>query len=334
MQSLNEELQSSNEELQSSNEELETTNEELQSTNEELQTAYAELKVAYDERAQQQQRLEELSNDLAKSNKLLKEAERIGGKGSFRWSIKDGSMDWSNGVYYLFGLADTYSPTYEAFIGLAHGDDRKALEAYLDKLLTRQEAEPLEFRAQRKDSQTVWLRLDATVFYDSHKQVNEVMGTLNDISSQVKANMNAASGQRAIEMLVSTSLSGMMGYDLVTQKLSFLNPAFTSMLGYQAVDIGNSSQFWAIFHPDDVEFVQQHFDSLTELQPGELKAASYRIKHKETQKYVRFYASDMLFSESFGEEKNRVIVSSLLTAENSDLNYHFYKTILEKDQNA
>lgn len=300
MQSMNEELQSSNEELQSSNEELETTNEELQSTNEELQTAYAELRVAYEDKEIQQRELNELQVRVEEANNLLQEAEKLGGMGSWMWDVSQHLMTWSHGCYELFGLDDkTFKPSYEAFIGLAYAEDRNELEKHITALLTHQTSESYRFRAMGKNKNVIWVELDAFVSFNKFRQAEKVIGNLTNITNQVQLSEHLNVQQYRIDYLMQQSLNGAYIYDYIDNKNIYINPAYTKILGYTLEDMNNCKpeDFVALFHPDDVESIYKHMDTVKNGTMGVAYPIKYRLKHKYTGEFVTLYSNDTIYAQ-------------------------------------
>jgi len=247
MQSMNEELQSSNEELQSSNEELETTNEELQSTNEELQTAYAELRVAYEDKEAQQSKLEQLTCDLAQSNQRLREAEFLGKIGAFNWDINSRKLNWTTGASHLFEIDDeNFSPSYEAFIGLAHSEDRAKLEKYIHELLEGKSLKPLVYRVQKSSSKnTIWIEFDAVVSFNDLKQANKLIGTLKDVS-QIVAHQQQLSEKESLIEEVFDIPAAQSVFDFSSEKFTHLNDRFIQLFNVAESQIEqgfNSDEF-------------------------------------------------------------------------------------------
>lgn len=187
MQSLNEEFQSSNEELQSANEELETANEEMQAGNEELQSAYAELTLSYENQEHKQLELEKLQHELQKTINLLNDAENVGQMGSFMWNLDTRLWTWSQGCYNLFGLnSESFKPSYEAFIGLTHPEDRQKLELYVNSLQTNQTAMQLTYRSIDVYRNTIWIHLQAFIQITTPSHEKTIIGTIRNISNEVK----------------------------------------------------------------------------------------------------------------------------------------------------
>ncbi len=299
MQSMNEELQSSNEELQSSNEELETTNEELQSTNEELQTAYSELRVAYEDKEQQQAELLKLRNELEQSKNLLEEAERIGRTGSWLWEVNNRKLTWSKGCYHIFGLDEKFfHPSFEAFIGLAHAEDRNRLEQHLKGLLLNQVKQPFVFKAPVADSGLKVISLEALVSFNDLKQAVKVMGSMTDITEKVYYERNDSAHKDKINFILNSSLNAAFIYDLGDHQLEYVNPRFTQLLGFDLEDIAEiiGDDFFCMCHSEDRKQMVELFHQLEiSARAGETYPLTYRLKMKGSQEYLKIHANHTIY---------------------------------------
>lgn len=312
MQSMNEELQSSNEELQSSNEELETTNEELQSTNEELQTAYSELRVAYEDKEQQQKELLKLRSDLEQSNSLLEEAERIGRTGSFLWDISTRKFTWSRGSYQIFGLDEkVFHPSFEAFIGVAHPDDRNRLEQHLTDLLLNKARQPFTFKAQDSDRNTIVVAMEALVSFNDLKQAVKVMGSITDITEKVSYERDNMASKDKVNFILNSSLNGAFIYDIEGKFIEFQNGPFLEILGYKkASDTDHfcESEFFNFFAEQDREKVRNLFNEIQHSAPGQTIALEYGLQHANGT-YLNVFANHTIFqvNEVSGEAEKLLI---------------------------
>ncbi|BBP44686.1 hypothetical protein THMIRHAS_00590 [Thiosulfatimonas sediminis] len=321
MQSMNEELQSSNEELQSSNEELETTNEELQSTNEELQTAYSELRVAYEDKDKQQMELERMANELERTNTLLMDAETLGKTGSFRWDVISNTMEWSQGVYRLFGLViDKYQPTYEALVGLVYSEDRQKFETFIENVLSRKNAETITFRAWNSEKESIWLQVEVAVSFNTLKQAQYVMGTVTDITELMGTKQRIKEQQDMIDLLFNTTLGGVYIYDFKTARNTFINETYTNLLGYSLDDLNHltNEEFQQLFHPEDVESVLDHIEKVKHSRIGETFTLRYRMKHKDNGKYVTLQSKDTLFNSNSVKKASTSMMGMFMEIDNID----------------
>ncbi|MBB3047470.1 two-component system CheB/CheR fusion protein [Litorivivens lipolytica] len=280
MQSMNEELQSSNEELQSSNEELETTNEELQSTNEELQTAYSELKVAYEDKEQQQRELLRLRSELEQANTLRDEAERIGRTGSWMWDVATRKFTWSRGCYRVFGLDEkVFHPSYEAFIGVAHPDDRNRLERHLTDLLVNKASQPFVFKAQDSDRNTIIVSMEAVVSFNDLKQAVKVMGSITDMTEKLSFEREAEQSQKRLEAVVKASLTPCVLLDLELEEIDAANKAFLDLTGLKESKLSNymGDELYTLLPASDREILRGILNELTHSELGASLEGEYAI---------------------------------------------------------
>lgn len=304
MQALNEELQSSNEELQSSNEELETTNEELQSTNEELQTAYAELRVAFDEKATQEIELERIATELAGSNELLLAAESVGQTGSWRWEPSAEKMLWSAGLYRLLGADPlTTSPGVDVLLSRVSEFDRAKVEANMENLLRGASPEPISFKVNR-DGDEAWLRMAAQAEFGQYKNVQEIHGTLRDVTAEHRAGereiaqrVRIAQVEENVRSVLDESVNGVYVFDLERGRNEFVNLSCCAILGYSREDFDamEDGEFFSRFHPDDVPKVIEHHEVVGTLPLGEGRTIGYRFQHKDGE-WLNLYGSDNVFA--------------------------------------
>ncbi|MFW1678357.1 CheR family methyltransferase [Pontibacter sp. JAM-7] len=320
MQSMNEELQSSNEELQSSNEELETTNEELQSTNEELQTAYSELRVAYEDKEQQQAELLQLRNELEQSNSLLEEAERIGRTGSWLWEVSSRKFTWSRGCYRIFGLDErVFHPSFEAFIGLAHADDRNRLEEHLKGLLQNKVKQPFVFKSPVGETGLKVISLEALVSFNDLKQAVKVMGSMTDITEKVVYERNNSEHKDKINFILNSSMNAAYIYDVHDQQLAFINPRFTQLLGYSQDDLDeiNTDDFLKLCHSADRKQLQALFTQFqSSAKAGQTYPLTYRLKLKGTKKFLKIHANHAIYEMSEITGMAKQILVTFFAAEN------------------
>ncbi|WP_344934571.1 chemotaxis protein CheB [Zhongshania borealis] len=298
MQAMNEELQSSNEELQSSNEELETTNEELQSTNEELQTAYAELRMAYEEKEQQQSELQVLRTDLMQANNLLHEAEKIGLSGSWMWDIENRRLTWSKGCFALFDLDDNdYQPSFEAFIGLVHADDRNRLETQMKEMLIKQVKLPITFKVGGTDQVVKVISLDAVVSFNELKQATKVMGTMTDITEKTHYEKNTSAYKDKINYILTSSLNCAYIYNFIDEHIEYVNPTLTQQFGFSLADLEDFSgeAFFNLFAGDEVAKIKQHFDRVRTGSPGATYPSKYAFKKRDPNGFTPVYANHTVY---------------------------------------
>ncbi len=73
----------------------------------------------------------------------LAHAARLLHVGSWEWDIRHDQIRWSRELYRIYGLDESFTPTYEAFVALQHPDDREHIASLIESAL--EIGAPLEF---------------------------------------------------------------------------------------------------------------------------------------------------------------------------------------------
>ena len=112
----------------------------------------AELEVQAAELAQQREEAQALAAELDEASRRLRDsmerqlaqAERLAGLGSWEWSVADGRLRWSEGMFRVYGLEPgAEEPAYETFLARVHPDDRARVSEAVARAV--ETLEPFEF---------------------------------------------------------------------------------------------------------------------------------------------------------------------------------------------
>jgi len=287
MQALNEELQSSNEELQSANEELETTNEELQSTNEELQTAYAELRAAFDEKSIQEAELERGAAELTQAHELLVVAEAVGKTGSWRWRSGEQGVVWSPGLHALFSTTRIPSDL-DRWLDLVHDEDRHVVRHYIESVVSGDEPEEVVFRVRlRAGDEPRWLSMTSAIERGQYRSVQEVIGTLRDVTEEHLAAEQVREQQTRLDAFeaqvdIMHTDAAFAGYVYTPGSLTvgFFDGPAKRVMGWTEEELRTKVMYkgelrgW--INPEDLPHAIKHFAHVAELPLGGTASMEYR----------------------------------------------------------
>ncbi len=129
--------------------------------------------------------LKKIQEQLEKSEKLLKEAQRIAGFGCWELDIVNNKLYWSDEVYRIFEIPKTdFGATYEAFLERVHPDDRKLVDkAYTDSLRTRRPYK-IEHRLLMPDGRIKWMQEQCETTFDNDGRPVRSIGTVLDITDR------------------------------------------------------------------------------------------------------------------------------------------------------
>ena len=89
----------------------------------------------------------------------LDAALEAGDTGTYRWNMRDGTVDWDENLHRLFGVEPWQSPgTVDRFLNLVHPDDRARVEASVRRCAVEGGVFDEEFRVMWPDGSLRWLR--------------------------------------------------------------------------------------------------------------------------------------------------------------------------------
>ena len=67
--------------------------------------------------------------------------------GTFSWNVKTGSLDWTDNLEEIHGMAPgTFRGTYESFLGAVHPEDRGMVDAGVQQAVAEGSTYDVEFR--------------------------------------------------------------------------------------------------------------------------------------------------------------------------------------------
>lgn len=121
---------------------------------------------------------------LKDSLHILAEAERIGHTGSWKRELATNHIDWSPGMYRMFGIPNNEAISLEIFGSLIHPEDRSSLYGKLQETIRKGTPFTGEYRIVRPEGAVRILsgRVEATL--DSTGKPTHIYGTAQDITER------------------------------------------------------------------------------------------------------------------------------------------------------
>ena len=115
---------------------------------------------------------------------LLDHAEEVAHVGSWRLDVADGTLEWSDEVYRIFGLEPGGGRVRldEAVAHAVHPDDQAKLRELAERVVRTGAPEPLEYRIVRPNGEVRWVRTEAEVEKDGGGSVTAVLGSVQDVT--------------------------------------------------------------------------------------------------------------------------------------------------------
>jgi len=136
--------------------------------------------------------LNQMANNLRRSNEVLDKAQEIAGVGSWEWHTNSRQLLWSDYVYQLFGAdRETLQPTLHNLIQYVKPADQERVRN-LFRYNTLSAPFEAEFTVQRTDGSERTLHLHGEPVSDASGAVIGALGTLQDVTERRQAEQKLA----------------------------------------------------------------------------------------------------------------------------------------------
>jgi diguanylate cyclase (GGDEF)-like protein/PAS domain S-box-containing protein len=197
---------------------------------------------------------------LRRSLAGLAEAQRIARLGSWTWRLADDRVTWSAQCYRITGTdPDALEPTLDAFARLVHPDDRQAFASGRSAVLDGVILERLDVRLVRPDGDLAHVRLRGEAVQDDDGTPVQVVGTMQDVTDDVRAEATREEQRRLIRMAGRVARVGGWSLDLDTQMLT-LSERVLEMMELPAGTSLDLEEGLAFFGRDDREEMRSALD--------------------------------------------------------------------------
>jgi two-component system, cell cycle sensor histidine kinase and response regulator CckA len=123
------------------------------------------------------------ANELQRTARHLKEAQRIAGFGSWLWNIATDKVEWSEQMYRITGIDAQVSPSRQLWHELVHPDDRAIALAAEQSTVKTGIAEQCDYRIVRCSDKAIRrVRTSGELLRDDNGEVVGLLGTTLDIT--------------------------------------------------------------------------------------------------------------------------------------------------------
>ena len=162
----------------------------------------------------------------------LTNAQRIGHLGSWDNNYSTNTLEWSDEVYRIFGVApQEFGATEDAFIAAVHPDDRLRVIDAISASVTERRPYDIQHRIVRRDGSVRTVHGQGEVTFESDGTPSHILGTVLDITDRVEAERTVAESEERLRAIVDTVRSGIVITD-EQGAIRFTNRACEEMFGY------------------------------------------------------------------------------------------------------
>ncbi|MEO8053737.1 MAG: response regulator [Acidobacteriota bacterium] len=173
--------------------------------------------------------VETRTRDLARSQALLADAQRIAQIGTWEYDLRNRTLAWSEELYRLYGLDPAAGdPTPDAVAAMTVPEDREAVSRELARSRTTGTAFSTEFRIRRPNGAVRVLVADGNVTGSGPAGADRMVGLVQDVTERraaesdrrrlvheqaVRAEAEAAEWRSAVLARVTASLASSLDYE-------------------------------------------------------------------------------------------------------------------------
>ncbi|MHB1085542.1 MAG: PAS domain S-box protein [Thiobacillus sp.] len=184
--------------------------------------------------------------ELVASAERLRVAETIAHVGNWQYKVADGSIQWSDEVYRIFGVEPQSQPiTYEWVISRIHPDDQADHDAYLQRMLESHPEQRLpewHSRLVRPSGEVRFVCVLVRIEYDAAGKPHTMLGTLQDVSEQKKREEELKRLHSSLNALVEGSTDAIFVKDREGRYIVG-NRVLTVLLGRPMVEILGANDY-------------------------------------------------------------------------------------------
>lgn len=124
-----------------------------------------------------------LTEELGRSEAMLKQAQKISHIGSWHWNAETGRQKWSDEVYQIYGHSpDSYAPDFAEYYEIEFEEDRERLRLLKNIQNKINISYQIDHRIRTSDNNIRWINEQCIGIYDGTGALHEINGTVQDIT--------------------------------------------------------------------------------------------------------------------------------------------------------
>lgn len=129
-----------------------------------------------------------LTEELGRSEAMLKQAQKISHIGSWHWNAETKRQKWSDEVYQIYGHSpETYSPDFDEYYAIQFEEDKERLRLLKAIKNKTNISYQIDHRIRTSDNRIRWINEQCIGVYDGTGALHEINGTVQDITdSRIK----------------------------------------------------------------------------------------------------------------------------------------------------
>lgn len=228
----------------------------------------------------EQKRAEDALRDSEFGLRMALEAGRMG---TYRFDVRTGIEQWSEGEYELLGLKRTDEPpTRELFLSIVHPDDMHLVQYTEDDQRPEGAALDSEFRIIRPDTGEIrYITAHALARFGPDGKPVELIGVNQDVTEERKALAARQASEDRLQQFSDASSDVLWIRDAQSMQWEYLSPAFDKIYGLSRQDALRGDNYRSgldLIVPEDRATAEAAIDRV---RMGSRVAFEYRIRRPD-----------------------------------------------------
>ncbi|HEY9163789.1 MAG TPA: PAS domain S-box protein [Magnetovibrio sp.] len=185
---------------------------------------------------------------LRSSETRFDQSQEFANIGTWDWNVQTGELYWSPRIAPLFGYAKgELETTYDNFLAAIHVDDRQSVIDAVHACVADGAEYNIEHRVVWPDGTVRWLLEKGDVVRDASGAPLNMLGVVQDITARKWAESEVQRLGHRNALILNAAGDGIYGVDLQGRG-TFVNPATTAMLGFDADELIGQDLHKVIHH--------------------------------------------------------------------------------------
>lgn len=183
--------------------------------------------------------------DLIESERVIRESQKVAGIGTYTLDFKTGIWKSSEVLDSIFGIEIDFDHSIEGWGAIIHSDWREIMMDYFTKeVVTERKRFDKVYKIQRiNDGENRWVHGLGRLEYDADGNLQQMIGTIQDITERKDAQDALIQNQRILKLFVEYAPAAIAMFD--------------RNMHYMAV----SNRFIANFHLSEIDIIGKlHYD--------------------------------------------------------------------------
>ncbi len=203
--------------------------------------------------------------DLLRSQKLLKESQRIAKIGCWEQNLQDKTLEWSDEVYAIVGYErGELDDNFNNLEKIIPGDDAVKVREIIEKIIRDKRFYDHEHRVIKKNGEIIHVYVAGDVVLNNEGEVIRIFGVVQDITERKKHEEELLKKQRLLTNSYRLAKMGAWELDLATLK-SVWNKEYYDIMGLDSTkDEASLETFNHYVHPEDRARVKLHLKETLE----------------------------------------------------------------------